>query len=508
MHNNCYLLRCTDTGDQVLIDAADDARAAARADRRRRPDHRGHHPPALGPPPRPRRGRRRRPAPTVVAGEPDADAITEQTGVAVDQRVGDGDRIAGRHLLAGGHPGRRSHARLDLPALRRRRPAARTCSPATRLFPGGVGNTQGDPDALRPADRRRLDQALRRRCPTRRGSTPATATTRPSASSARTSTSGASAAGEPSSAHPRTDSATEGPAPSRLARRTGRCRGRLQPRPGCRVAGVGLGPHTAPRTHARPRRCDPAEHRRGPDRRHARRRAALPAGRAKAPALGRDLHPRPQRGLAVLPGAGDPAHRQAGPQPSDHRQQRGEPRRVPGLRRTQRSPAAPAPVARQPRLPDGVDRQVPQRHSRAHALPPTRLDVLRGTGAKRLRLPFECLRHQRSVPGPTTATARCTRASCCSRACVPGHPAPGRSSCSTAHWLPTRPGPARWTARRRPSRRRSIATSTPRGSGRLPPSARSTCPTSRGGSRSTPRRSDPGPTPSTSRRGGSKPCSV
>ena len=24
MHNNCYLLRCTDTGDQVLIDAADE----------------------------------------------------------------------------------------------------------------------------------------------------------------------------------------------------------------------------------------------------------------------------------------------------------------------------------------------------------------------------------------------------------------------------------------------------------------------------------------------------
>jgi hypothetical protein len=25
MSNNCYLLRCTETGDQVLIDAADDA---------------------------------------------------------------------------------------------------------------------------------------------------------------------------------------------------------------------------------------------------------------------------------------------------------------------------------------------------------------------------------------------------------------------------------------------------------------------------------------------------
>ena len=100
MSNNCYLLRCTDTGDQVLIDAADDAPTAARADRRRRPHHRGHHPPALGPPPRARRRRRRPPARSMVAGEPDADAITEQTGVAVDQRVGRRRPDPRRHLLA------------------------------------------------------------------------------------------------------------------------------------------------------------------------------------------------------------------------------------------------------------------------------------------------------------------------------------------------------------------------------------------------------------------------
>jgi glyoxylase-like metal-dependent hydrolase (beta-lactamase superfamily II) len=92
MSNNCYLLRCTDTGEQVLVDAADEATrlleligdggltAVVTTHQ-----HWDHHRAlaqvveATGA--------------TVIAGEPDADAITEQTGVAVDQRVGDGDRI-------------------------------------------------------------------------------------------------------------------------------------------------------------------------------------------------------------------------------------------------------------------------------------------------------------------------------------------------------------------------------------------------------------------------------
>ena len=82
----------------------------------------------------------------VVAGEPDADAITEQTGVAVDQRVGEGDRIAVGTCSLVGDPGRRSHAGLDLPAVRRRvRPPAPV---HRRLACSRVasGNTQGDPD--------------------------------------------------------------------------------------------------------------------------------------------------------------------------------------------------------------------------------------------------------------------------------------------------------------------------------------------------------------------------
>src|SRR5215212_759720 len=69
MSNNCYLLRCLDTGDQVLIDAAAEASRLLEL---------------IGD----------GGLTTVVAGEADADAITEQTGVTVDQRVGEGDRIA------------------------------------------------------------------------------------------------------------------------------------------------------------------------------------------------------------------------------------------------------------------------------------------------------------------------------------------------------------------------------------------------------------------------------
>jgi glyoxylase-like metal-dependent hydrolase (beta-lactamase superfamily II) len=92
MSNNCYLLRCVDTGDQVLIDAADEAprlleligddglTAVVTTHQ-----HWDHH--------RALAEVVQATGATVIAGEPDADAITEQTGVAVDQRVGDGGRI-------------------------------------------------------------------------------------------------------------------------------------------------------------------------------------------------------------------------------------------------------------------------------------------------------------------------------------------------------------------------------------------------------------------------------
>ena len=92
MSNNCYLLRCTETGEQVLIDAAaegprllgltgDGGLNAVITTHQHWDHHRAlaEVVQATGA--------------TVIASEPDADSITEQTGVAVDQRVGEGDRI-------------------------------------------------------------------------------------------------------------------------------------------------------------------------------------------------------------------------------------------------------------------------------------------------------------------------------------------------------------------------------------------------------------------------------
>jgi glyoxylase-like metal-dependent hydrolase (beta-lactamase superfamily II) len=144
MSNNCYLLRCTDTGDQVLIDAADEAprlleligdgglTAVVTTHQ-----HWDHH--------RALAEVVQATGAVVIAGEPDADAISEQTGVAVDQRVGEGDRIAvGTCSLvvipvAGHTPGSICLVYDDGSG----RPHLFT---GDSLFPGGVGNTQGDAD--------------------------------------------------------------------------------------------------------------------------------------------------------------------------------------------------------------------------------------------------------------------------------------------------------------------------------------------------------------------------
>jgi glyoxylase-like metal-dependent hydrolase (beta-lactamase superfamily II) len=92
MSNNCYLLRCTDTGEQVLIDAAAEAERlleligdgglSAVVTTHQHWDHHRALAEVV-----------QATGATVIAGEPDADSITQQTGVAVDQRVGEGDRI-------------------------------------------------------------------------------------------------------------------------------------------------------------------------------------------------------------------------------------------------------------------------------------------------------------------------------------------------------------------------------------------------------------------------------
>ena len=146
MSNNCYLLRCLATGEQLLVDAADEpsrllelvgdgglARVVTTH------QHWDHHRAlaavvdATGA--------------EVCVGAPDADAVTEQTGVPVDRRLEDGDRVRVGEVelevvaVAGHTPGS--------VCLVHRDPAG---SPhlftGDSLFPGGVGNTRGDADAF------------------------------------------------------------------------------------------------------------------------------------------------------------------------------------------------------------------------------------------------------------------------------------------------------------------------------------------------------------------------
>ncbi|WP_377322903.1 MBL fold metallo-hydrolase [Pimelobacter simplex] len=147
MSNNCYLLRCHDTGSQVLIDAAaapetllpligDEGVTTVITTHQHWDHHR-----ALA-------DVVRTSGAGVVAGEPDADAITEQTGVSVDRRVTDGDEImvgscALQVIRITGHtPGSI--------CLLYRDPAGHPhLFTGDSLFPGGVGGTFGDAGAFR-----------------------------------------------------------------------------------------------------------------------------------------------------------------------------------------------------------------------------------------------------------------------------------------------------------------------------------------------------------------------
>jgi glyoxylase-like metal-dependent hydrolase (beta-lactamase superfamily II) len=146
MSNNCYLLRCRANDEQVLIDAAADP------DRLRRligdsgvtkvittHQHWDHH-----------RALAEVVAATgavVVAGAEDADAITEQTGVPVDDRVQQGDtvefgdcRLEVIHLV--GHTPGSIALLYDDPE------GTPHLWTGDSLFPGGVGNTFGDKAAF------------------------------------------------------------------------------------------------------------------------------------------------------------------------------------------------------------------------------------------------------------------------------------------------------------------------------------------------------------------------
>lgn len=146
MSNNCYVLRCRATDEQVLIDAADDAPTLLRVlgDGRTTKvitthQHWDHH-----------RALREVVGATgavTVAGELDADAITEQTAVRIDDRVVDGDTIEFGDVrlqvihLAGHTPGSIALLYDDPDGT----PHLWT---GDCLFPGGVGNTFGDSAAF------------------------------------------------------------------------------------------------------------------------------------------------------------------------------------------------------------------------------------------------------------------------------------------------------------------------------------------------------------------------
>jgi glyoxylase-like metal-dependent hydrolase (beta-lactamase superfamily II) len=147
MSNNCYLLRCRATDEQVLVDAAAEApklleligsSGITRVITTHQ--HWDHH---------------RALAEVVevtgavtVAGAPDADAITEQTDVRIEDEVLDGDTVEFGDVrleviqLVGHTPG--SIALLyDDPE------GTPHLFTGDSLFPGGVGNTFGDSAAFR-----------------------------------------------------------------------------------------------------------------------------------------------------------------------------------------------------------------------------------------------------------------------------------------------------------------------------------------------------------------------
>ncbi|MBO9520918.1 MAG: MBL fold metallo-hydrolase [Nocardioidaceae bacterium] len=147
MSNNCYVLRCRATDEQVLIDAADDAPTLLRVLGDGRTSriitthqHWDHH--------RALKDVVGATGAVTVAGEPDADAITEQTDVPVDDRVVDGDtielgdvRLQVIHLVG--------HTPGSIALLYDDPDGTPHLWTGDSLFPGGVGNTFGDADAFR-----------------------------------------------------------------------------------------------------------------------------------------------------------------------------------------------------------------------------------------------------------------------------------------------------------------------------------------------------------------------
>ncbi len=148
MGNNCYLLRCTATGEQALVDAAAESETllalvgeGGLATVVTTHQHWDHH--------RALAAVVAATGASVVAGAPDAEAITEQTGVAVTRSLQDGDTVEVgeatlRVITVAGHTPGSIALVYDDPA-----PGGHPhVFTGDSLFPGGVGATFGDAAAF------------------------------------------------------------------------------------------------------------------------------------------------------------------------------------------------------------------------------------------------------------------------------------------------------------------------------------------------------------------------
>ena len=144
--NNCYVLHCADTDEVVLVDAADeperllgligDRSLTSIVTTHRHWDHHR----ALG-------AVVEATGAEVLVGAPDAEAVTEQTGVPVTRTLTDGDTVAvgacslSVIAVAGHTPGSVALVYED--------PAGHPhLFTGDSLFPGGVGNTFGSAEAF------------------------------------------------------------------------------------------------------------------------------------------------------------------------------------------------------------------------------------------------------------------------------------------------------------------------------------------------------------------------
>lgn len=149
MSNNCYLLHSPDTDEVVLIDAAAEPERLLELIGGRRltavvttHQHWDHHR-ALA------QVKAAHPEAEVVVGDPDAEAVTEQTGVPVDRRVSDGDTVRVgtcelRVIAVAGHTPGSIALLLD----DERVAGGPHLFTGDSLFPGGVGATFGDDAAF------------------------------------------------------------------------------------------------------------------------------------------------------------------------------------------------------------------------------------------------------------------------------------------------------------------------------------------------------------------------